>query len=995
MSDGEAAAESSMPAEEAAKVKEEYKTFVEEQRRKAKEELAAELMREGGLEGGMPPDEPRRKRKKKRRVRKVKKVKRVKRRRKKSSETEAESARLPDLSALPPLRMKGTKLVRDEGDSAVDAAEGSSASPAAPPATTSPAEARAGGEAGVAGDAPPTAPSAPAVSAGDVALPAAAAAAGKDGSGGGSSTEAVPPLPARKPLLDSAASSGTAGSSRLKPLATRPPPLDLAKPSRKEAAAAAAAAAVGSDDDDFDDDDEEDEDEEDDDGDDDDDDGSGDIDYVVTPTTAVVYSPSPSLDGMRRRGPRAAISPFALPGSKQPPLPTMLASSSAPSAAAGAGAGAGAGSGRRALPPLRRRGDSMSDSAASGERGSGEDEKTDGEEMAYGDDVAAAAAAAVAAVDGESSRASTPPHDVEVRSSMHWEPPSAASWKPAVGSPVRTAEEIAKRRAVMTYVSSPIGGGGGRGGESGGDGAADSPVVRSIAAPAFESPPPAEAKSLEELAWESSCELLRAASSDVQLQTAMDDMRAKLQTWPSLHDIISADDVLELVRAKLGEGLHLDDYGWSSDAVKDAYVLLMKEVNRVPSPRLTSRASSSHSLSPRLASRASSHHRSPRLPSISSSKLDDAVSARKEEKDDEPLVWPQPLREEETAPLSSDYDELYMAVTTLQRLRVWTVTWNLHAKPPPADLSAMLPPDRHHIYAIGSEECEQTIAKSIIKTAKPKWEAALKRSLGSNYVMLCSHTLQAIHLVVFVHRALLPLVSTVQSAAVATGIGKRLGNKGGVGIGFFVGGSSLLFINCHLAAHQKNVKQRNADYNRIISCMQLPVLPSTSSSLPGNVIDRYDRVFYMGDLNYRINTTRRMAEACLKRNMRDVLYNNDQLRLQMAAGMFAGLREGPLLFRPTYKFDTGCDVYDSSAKQRIPSWTDRILYRCTTCEDEDDACDCLRLCAYDSIPSIRTSDHRPVIAAFDVAVDADEATALPPAARGAVGQQTSEVCVIS
>jgi hypothetical protein len=131
------------------------------------------------------------------------------------------------------------------------------------------------------------------------------------------------------------------------------------------------------------------------------------------------------------------------------------------------------------------------------------------------------------------------------------------------------------------------------------------------------------------------------------------------------------------------------------------------------------------------------------------------------------------------------------------------------------------------------------------------------------------------------------------------------------------------------------------------------------------VSERFDRVFWYGDLNYRINGTRRMVDTLLLRNQHDVLYANDQLQREMKAGnVFAHFKEGQLHFRPTYKFDKRSDVYDSSSKQRIPSWTDRVLFL-----SNDKGSD-IELLSYRSQTSFRTSDHRPVSAIFQVAFNA-------------------------
>lgn len=60
------------------------------------------------------------------------------------------------------------------------------------------------------------------------------------------------------------------------------------------------------------------------------------------------------------------------------------------------------------------------------------------------------------------------------------------------------------------------------------------------------------------------------------------------------------------------------------------------------------------------------------------------------------------------------------------------------------------------------------------------------------------------------------------------------------------------------------------------------------------------------------------------------LLPHDQLRTQQKKGkaFHEGWREGDISFLPTYKYDIGSvAMFDSSEKQRAPSWCDRILYR--------------------------------------------------------------------
>jgi synaptojanin len=96
----------------------------------------------------------------------------------------------------------------------------------------------------------------------------------------------------------------------------------------------------------------------------------------------------------------------------------------------------------------------------------------------------------------------------------------------------------------------------------------------------------------------------------------------------------------------------------------------------------------------------------------------------------------------------------------------------------------------------------------------------------------------------------------------------------------------------------------------------------------------------MGDMNYRLDCSRETAIKLTQERKFQELSNFDQLRSQLGNLLFGKFAEAPLNFPPTYKYDPGSNVYDtrykvtilnafqfSSEKARVPSWTDRILFK--------------------------------------------------------------------
>ena len=317
------------------------------------------------------------------------------------------------------------------------------------------------------------------------------------------------------------------------------------------------------------------------------------------------------------------------------------------------------------------------------------------------------------------------------------------------------------------------------------------------------------------------------------------------------------------------------------------------------------------------------------------------------------------------------------------------MTWNMGGEGPPEEGSGShdalweaVPLGTVHIIAIATQECGD-ISASTLNPDKSAWEAYLqKHSASAGYVLVSGHALAATHNAVLVHKHLLPVVGHVQTHAIACGVGGTLGNKGGVGIGLRVGSTSILIVSCHLASGHSKVADRNANQATIDAGLQLA--PSALSPVQHHSLAsrRFDRVVWCGDLNYRLDCSRQEADAWLSSANHAACLAADQLTQQRKAGLaFPGFAEGPLCFPPTYKFDkpggkvdgTSPDPttalitppgvpdsppYDTGKKQRVPSWTDRILY--TPMGPQ------LSLLAYRALMRVQQSDHRPVEAYFAV-----------------------------
>jgi hypothetical protein len=291
------------------------------------------------------------------------------------------------------------------------------------------------------------------------------------------------------------------------------------------------------------------------------------------------------------------------------------------------------------------------------------------------------------------------------------------------------------------------------------------------------------------------------------------------------------------------------------------------------------------------------------------------------------------------------------------------------------------------LYVLGLQEIvDITSAAEALKpytdpTQANKWKASLEAALPDGYQLVAEQQLLGLWLVIYASPALFPQVKNVSTTSVGTGLMGYMANKGAVTARIVLGETTrLVFINSHLGAgaDKAALERRIWDVAQITTRTRFaPIVDSLGSSQSsGEGLGDEEFAFWFGDLNFRIegmpgDDVRRLLTVHTKDmdndeerpstsgdsdpatrkpldNVEDsvplppeldpaslqttisCLLPHDELHQQMKSGkaFHDGWEEGPIRFLPTYKYDVGkVGVFDSSEKQRCPSWCDRILYR--------------------------------------------------------------------
>ena len=128
------------------------------------------------------------------------------------------------------------------------------------------------------------------------------------------------------------------------------------------------------------------------------------------------------------------------------------------------------------------------------------------------------------------------------------------------------------------------------------------------------------------------------------------------------------------------------------------------------------------------------------------------------------------------------------------------------------------------------------------------------------------------------------------------------------GISLKLADHRFLFVNSHLAAHTARVNVRLANIAKIKADLRIDTFLAKDDPLQEleDLTDRFDTVFWCGDLNFRLDLSRLHTEWLIEKKKYNEALMWDQLRNTMkdeTRNPFPGFQEHSIDFPPTFKYD--------------------------------------------------------------------------------------------
>ena len=112
---------------------------------------------------------------------------------------------------------------------------------------------------------------------------------------------------------------------------------------------------------------------------------------------------------------------------------------------------------------------------------------------------------------------------------------------------------------------------------------------------------------------------------------------------------------------------------------------------------------------------------------------------------------------------------------------------------------------------------------------------------------------------------------------------------------------------------------------QLIDEFKMQALQNCVPGLESDIVGDFN--FFLGDLNYRLDTTyREMNNTNVHRDAIRSIPTLDQLTMAFREGFFPSYVEQPITFLPTYKMEKNKPVYINK-KDQAPSFCDRIMFK--------------------------------------------------------------------